>query len=305
MRSPIFFLSAALWALCFSGAARAADIRRSDHPLYGFILEGTIVARDYDKLRKLVDEDCPAKYYNSGCASAIYLASPGGSVAEAMKIGRLVRTLRWETKIPDDVPPDLRSKTVAALKLKDAEANYMCASACFFVYVAGFERASIVDKGILGIHRPYMSDADLKTLSANQALASATQVRTLVQTYLKEMGVPSKYADMMFSVPKDQVRWIDEIDFKADFSGIIPELKDWMDAKCNKDTDMEKRLWKIFDEKIARGETFSADEEVIRQTLGQKLKVRVKCEGNTMDKLREDAWKAFQASKKSPFPWPF
>jgi hypothetical protein len=114
-----------------------------------------------------------------------------------------------------------------------------------------------------------------------------------------------RHAEMMFSVPKDQVRWIDEIDFKADFSGIIPELKDWMDAKCNKDTDMEKRLWKIFDEKIARGETFSPDEEVIRQTLGQKLKVRVECEGNTMDKLREDAWKAFQASKKSPFPWPF
>jgi hypothetical protein len=45
--------------------------------------------------------------------------------------------------------------------------------------------------GVLGIHRPYLSDADLKAAQcANQAMESATQIRTIVETYLREMGVP-------------------------------------------------------------------------------------------------------------------
>jgi hypothetical protein len=287
-------LGSAVGAACLAGFANAAEIKVSEHPGYGIILEGTIVSGDYDKLRKLIEENCPAKYYNSACARDIYLASPGGNLAEAMKIGRLVRALRWGTQVPMEGPPDLLKSFVAALKLKDAKANYMCASACFFISVSGIEREPTVGKVILGIHRPYMSDSDLKTLSANQAIESATQVRTIVEKYLKEMGVPAKYADLMFSISRDQVRWLDEADFQADFSGIIPELKDWMNAKCDNEIDADKRLWKIFDAKVARRETFTAAEEVIRETLGQKLKQRVECEGQVKDRLREDAWKAFQ-----------
>jgi hypothetical protein len=58
---------------------------------------------------------------------------------------------------------------------------------------------------LIGIHRPYLSDSDLKTLSGDQAITSAHQVRTTVENYLKEMSVPAKYADMMFSVAKDKV----------------------------------------------------------------------------------------------------
>ena len=43
----------------------------------------------------------------------------------------------------------------------------------------------------------------------------------------------------MFSVPKDEIRWISNDDFEADFNGFIPELKDWVDARCDKRTDIE------------------------------------------------------------------
>jgi hypothetical protein len=66
----------------------------------------------------------------------------------------------------------------------------------------------------------------------------------VVEGYLKEMGVPPKYADMMFSIPKDEIRWIDSAEFHADFNGDIPELKDWIDARCNKMTDPEKAFSK-------------------------------------------------------------
>ena len=57
------------------------------------------------------------------------------------------------------------------------------------------------------------------------------------------MGVPAKYGDMMFAVPKNEVRWIGEADFRA-IEGVIPELKDWLAAKCDERTDVEKALWK-------------------------------------------------------------
>ncbi|HEX3495617.1 MAG TPA: hypothetical protein VHT02_00320, partial [Methylocella sp.] len=208
-------------------SANAADIKIADDKRFGdVVLEGTIVAGDYDKLRKLVeDEDCTPTYYRSTWASSIYLASPGGSVVEAMKIGRLVRTLWRTTLVTEDVPADLHQKIVTILKLQDPESNYLCASACFFVAVGGIERSTFVDTVFLGIHQPNMSDTDLRAVSANQAIASATQVRTIVEAYLKEMSAPAKYADLMFSIPKDQVRWISETDFKTDFAGLVPELK--------------------------------------------------------------------------------
>lgn len=230
MRCPTFFLAVASWVLCFPGVASAADIRRNDHPLYPFILEGTIVPGDYE----------------------------------------------------------------AATKLKDPNENYMCASACFFGYVAGIERNYFQWKPILGVHRPHFSDTDLRTLSANQAMASGTQVRTIVENYLKEMGVPAKYADLMFSVPKDQVRWIDEADLKSDFTGVIPELQDWLDARCDKRTDVDKRVQDALEAKFMRGE-LTADEQEMRSALLQKfLKPQVDCEERWKDKLREDAWNAFK-----------
>jgi hypothetical protein len=113
------------------------------------ILEGRIETGDYDKLLKLIDERCGEA---ADCPNVIFLASPGGDLIEAMKIGRLVRKLRLETSVPIDVPPvpsDLppqdRQKIEADLKafksvLKDAKANYMCVSACFFIFVAGVYR---------------------------------------------------------------------------------------------------------------------------------------------------------------------
>jgi hypothetical protein len=50
-------LSALLACVCFSTGVSGADIKRSNHPLYGFVLEGPIVAGDYDKLRKLIEDD--------------------------------------------------------------------------------------------------------------------------------------------------------------------------------------------------------------------------------------------------------
>ncbi len=199
-------------------------------------------------------------------------------------------------ELPEDAPADLRQKIVGALKLNDPRVNYLCASACFFIAVAGIERSPTLDieMPILGIHRPFMSDADLKTLGADQVITSATQVRAVVEAYLKEMGVPLKYADIMFSIPKDQVRWITNAEYQADFAGIVPELKEWLRARCDNRADGEKYLSDLFDSKIMRGEKLNPAEEEINRGLGKKLYGQVRCEGNLKDAMRAAAWKAYR-----------
>jgi hypothetical protein len=73
----------------------------------------------------------------------------------------------------------------------------MCASACFFVFVAGVLRNQDYTFGspLLGIHRPYLSDDDLKGLSADRTLEDATRTRAIVESDLTEMSVRPIYAD--------------------------------------------------------------------------------------------------------------
>jgi hypothetical protein len=152
------------------------------------VIEGEIETGDYDKLRNLIE--------NNDNIGSIYLASPGGNVAEAIKIGRFVRALRLGTEIPGQVANDTRdvlsaaeiNKTLngvaARYGIRNIKVNYTCASACFFVFVAGVER-SVDETGILGdgpalgIHRPFLTDGDLKVLSANEAMRQRSSLNYL------------------------------------------------------------------------------------------------------------------------------
>jgi hypothetical protein len=306
LRGPTVRRLIAAIAVCAVSAAplQAADIRGSMKGSvtpsegggtlgsFGFVLEGKIEAGDYDKLRSVIGEISVNQFFlGSPGSNWFYLASPGGDLAEAMKIGRLVRALKLQTIVPSRSSPHMRDVMVAEHKLKNPKANYMCASACFFIFVAGVKRTwDEPGDPILGIHRPYLSDSDLKSLSGDQAITSAHQVRTTVENYLKEMGVTAKYADMMFSVPKDKVRWVGNADFKADLAGIIPEIKDWLAARCDKRTDVEKAIWeKLMADPRPIGQ-FSASERSISDMMQKKMSVINGCENNTLDELSGDAW---------------
>jgi hypothetical protein len=125
-------------------------------------------------------------------------------------------------------------------------------------------------------------------LGGDQAIASANGLRTTVENYLKEMGVPAKYADMMFAVPKDEVRWIGSADFKNDLEGVIPELKDWLAARCDTRTDVEKALWKkmmplpVPKEGTAEGDLFDMMEK--------KMQKMHSCEDSNVNTLSAEAW---------------
>jgi hypothetical protein len=232
----------------------AAEIRGDFREVV--VLEGQIETGDYDKVKGFYGDMRRQFWLGSPSANQLYLASPGGNLTEAIKIGRLVRALKLNTIVPSR-SDYLQAVAVKKYHLKNPKANYMCASACFFVFAAGLSRTSqlgnpvlssmygpdLWDDVILGIHRPYLTDIELRALTGDQAISSTNQIRALVENYLKEMNVPPKYSDLMFSIPKDQVRWITAADFHADLEGVMPELKDWLAARCDKRTDVEKVVW--------------------------------------------------------------
>jgi hypothetical protein len=278
-------------AACFAKtvAVDAAEIRSPISSLRDTaVLEGKIEAGDLAKLRTFILEGNGAF---TG-AYTIFLASPGGDLAEAIKIGRFIRELQLATNIPPASTDErVRKFTAVRYSLKDPKANYMCASACFFVFVAGIYRSDHEIHGFnrpssLGIHRPYLSESDLKALTSDQAIAATSATRTTVENYLKEMGVPAKYADQMFSITKQQIRWISDNDFEADFAGFIPELKDWVDARCDKRTDIEKQVW----EEMKTKSVSTAAQKAMLEKLMDKFSEQTQCEIDTKDELARKAF---------------
>ena len=196
------------------------------------VLEGKIVPGDYDRLYKFLSSKSNFDKISDG----VFLASPGGYMDEAMKIGRLIRTLRLSTDAPSGPPSGIAKfgeSLIHANDLVNPKANYLCTSACFFVYVSGINR-NLNWVGRLGVHRPTQLESIARTPSSDAASKStAWFIRETVKNYLQEMDVPDKYVDLIFSVPPNEIRLITQDEFDSDLRGFVPELKDWIGAKCD------------------------------------------------------------------------
>jgi hypothetical protein len=277
----------------------AADIRTD--PNFDAVLEGKIETGDFEKLHSFL--------FNGNFPQEIYLASPGGDLAEAIKIGRLVRSLKLKTVVPGKVPRDFKAaadflQEQAHHLLKQPTADNMCASACFFVFVAGIMRFVNSPSGsaILGIHRPYLSDADLKAETSDEAIASANRTRTAVESYLMEMGVSVKYANEMFRISKNDIRWISDDEAKADFDGFIPELRDWADARCDKRSDNEKYLWEHM--MRAAPNKLTPTERAMIEPLFEKHSQQVQCENKLQSELAIQAYEQALELQRRQLPAP-
>jgi hypothetical protein len=199
----------------------------------GAVLEGKLEAGDFDKVRNFI--------LDGAGAHEIYLASPGGNLAEAMKIGLLVRLLKLSTVVPSRAPtPEGRETLAARHGLTNPRSDYMCASACFFVFVGGLYRESDAHgEPILGVHRPAVVQKGPTRLSPEQLAGADAKAQSVIKNYVKAMEIPTLYADEMYSVPKNYMRWIRNDEFERDFKGFVPELRDVVRAFCTKPTGTE------------------------------------------------------------------
>ena len=223
----------------FGPAGLCAGEIRADPSLNsppGAVFEGRIEKGDFDKINNFIAD--------GNSVVEIYLASPGGDLAEAAKIGLLIRLLKLSTVVPSKALTNESRKFFAAKhNLQNPTADYKCASACFFIFVAGIHRRH--DEGgppLLAVHRPSVSDNDLKKLSSDQINAANVKIRAAAERYMKEMGVPLTYVEDMFAVPKKRLSWIENEDFERDFEGFIPQLRNLADTRCERRVNPEHKV---------------------------------------------------------------
>jgi hypothetical protein len=212
-------LALALSCLAAAGADAATVSLRPDGDVV--VLEGRIDLGDFDKLNRLATTATP---------TVLYLASPGGNLAEAMRIGLLVRSRGWETRSaePASVPAEMRIAAARAMGVRDPVRNDVCASACFFVFASGIYR----DGHALGIHMPYIAPAELQKMTTDEAERKTGDVKTLVAAFLRRMSVPLKYFDAMLDVPYDRMRWLSDEEIAGDLHGFAADVREWATTQC-------------------------------------------------------------------------
>ena len=215
---PYFRRAAAVLALnmVLATAATAADIHPArsidGSPLAGVTIEGMIAPGDFAKLVPLL-LDAEGK-------SVVWLASPGGNLSEALRMGALIRQLALEVRVPDD-----RSRPLVRLRDPD---NNTCASACFFLYVAGVRRQG----SVLGIHKPSLPADEYFSLGLDGSVTVHRRIQEATADYLDQMGVPARYASMMMAGSSTDMIWLAPEDVAKDLTGIAAGYEAWFQGAC-------------------------------------------------------------------------
>jgi hypothetical protein len=197
--SPIKQLAAAL--LFVATSATSADIaffRGAPERLVGHIgaipdnwrprivLVGQI-ARGDDRRFADVLQQAESQSKEWGTDRTLLLNSPGGDIAAAMAIGRMVR----------------RSQVVTAV-----HEGSVCASACVVILAGGVWRYAR-ENTRLGLHRPYFADPQVATSKGYESFQLAyDSVLEAHRAYFTEMRIGKGLLERMLQIPSNQVQWI-------------------------------------------------------------------------------------------------
>jgi hypothetical protein len=156
------------------GNARLSFLMKSDAPsamgeiaalgMRRVFVSGPIADGDTDRFLNFV------RSHNLD-AAWIEFDSPGGSLLEGMKFGRVIRQRRFFTG-------------VGSIDDHGAASNAVCASACAYAFAGGVSRFLNQSSGKLGIHQ-FQSSRGLSE-------SDAQLVSGVVVSYLRDMGVDSE-----------------------------------------------------------------------------------------------------------------
>jgi hypothetical protein len=119
-----------------------------------------------------------------GYVKTVVLNSTGGSVQDALAMGRLIREKKFATAV---------------------ENGATCASSCPLVFAGGAERRA-GDKAVIGVHQAF-SPGD-PGFDGARGMAEAQRISAECQKYLAEMGVDLLLWVHAMETPKDQLYFL-------------------------------------------------------------------------------------------------
>lgn len=147
-------------------------------------LTGDIVKGDLNKLKSLIEEikTCNEKNGFPSWSEGVFLHldSLGGSVDEAIALGRFVRRSSMFTHVASK-----------------------CHSSCVLVYAAGVKRTAAPNA--VGLHRPYFTG--LKSgIGYEEVFELRRQVIDGIKRYVQEIDVSGQLVEDMLAIPPDQIK---------------------------------------------------------------------------------------------------
>lgn len=188
----------------------------------GGFLTGQISKGDYDKVATFIRAHYPFM-------GAFSLASPGGDVDEALKIGRLFRKYLIITMAPYSLPNDGVPHLDGGSRDLCRGSDCTCASACALIWMGGVQRS-----GTVGLHRPRTTDPMFRGLPPADASTAYRRVLETIAAYLNEMEVPKSIAETMVATSSSDIRWV-----TADDVDDPPSIAEWVEASCGSDPLMD------------------------------------------------------------------
>ncbi|MGC3936857.1 ATP-dependent Clp protease proteolytic subunit [Roseobacter sp. EG26] len=135
-------------------------------------LRGAIAPGDASRI---VDE------LRSTAPATLLLDSPGGSVSDALEIGRAVREIGAETRLLD---------------------NTVCLSACPYIFVGGVKR-SIAENARIGVHQHAFGESTI--LPAFLAVEDIQRGQAEVLMHLDTMGIDLRIMGPAMATPADEI----------------------------------------------------------------------------------------------------
>jgi hypothetical protein len=180
------------------------------------LLQGEIVPGDYNNLIDFtIRSDVNLPNYE------VILSSPGGDVAEALKIGRLFKALYITALVGPTFGP--------------------CVSACFIIFASATERISW--SGLIGIHRPYVNPDRMQTLAPTAAEALETQALRDAENYLHQLRVSNHLVDTMFANSSTEVHWLSQEELQYELGQRPPWYEEFLISRCGLDKEREDRTF--------------------------------------------------------------
>ena len=167
--------------LLFAKTTHAAQIqlKGNDPNLVAVEFFGEIQPTDFDALRRLIE---PRLSFNNSFRW-FYLNSNGGDVATAMKIGRYIRALEFDTSIAP---------------------NARCLSSCVFIFAARLQKNTT--KNNIGIHRPF--GTSVGSVSREEATKNYREMTKRIYDYFDEMNIPRSLPELMLRVPPEEMKML-------------------------------------------------------------------------------------------------
>lgn len=170
-------------------------------------LQGEIVKGDASRLRNALRLD-PQLH----ARGELLLDSPGGDVAEALKISKLM--VEW-----------LARATVSH--------DGICASACFLIWVASpiHSTKNYDMPARIGLHRPYFSKEAYAGFPVQQVNAAQTRVMRETREFLQQQNVSQRLIDEMMRRRSNDVYWLTETDL-TELKALSPYMEELYVAEC-------------------------------------------------------------------------